>query len=1009
MHSRTRFAVSSLIAAFCAPEAAGQVPLLLDEDVQGSWQAPHPADLERTQALIGMHVRGERLYFAGLTIPDFDQTHSSYAHKIPRTFASAQDASGATIWEVVYPEAYLDGIQFAVSSDGTALILAGRDAQGVGFVRRLDQEDGQVLWHTELPLSPDKVVSAMPSLAVSSDGARIAVALAESGYEGAAYVTRHSVVCLAGGGNLLFSSILPEAFETQDVELSGNGQRLFIASQKSFFGSYRCLDSTSGAALWAQEGPSFVPTSLASSADGQRLYAAQILPSCGGQSTLKALDGDGNPLWSRTFTDCLDAWLFDEATGRLFLNTLSTGLAGGTMAIGGTDGGTLWSQPHSVKIAQPFYTTSRIGYDRFHDWLYVVFDGVLTQGPPNNLWSAAFAASSGDLLWSRFDPITTGEPFAYLEDIAALPSADAVIGFPQFYPDQNRDLIFRRLAGDNGEVLLEEQVVVEYGTAIARAVGANFSAVPQAWEDLVYAVLETDSSLLSVRAFEPLTGQLRWSHFLAGGNFDSGEPQRGARHLFATQVNRILCARNEQPGLGDTEILGLYADTGYPKFRRSNPFVGAISAGALNSTQTSAYYAFRTGQPGPFGSVRGGLLALDTDSGSNLFQEAWSTAGDKAELWALAVAPDDARVYFWGNRGNSEGPAQRVALLARDAVSGVKVFDREYDPISLGLSVGEAVRGIALAIEPSGAALHGLVLAGEGLSARLALVELSPVDGAVRSTGLVPLCVGFPPVSAMLVSGATHLAVCADLDVGAGERIACLVGYAYGDPVARYSRGGYFADGSSAALGGARASLDGQRLCLGLGANSARLSILDFASGAELWFAETPDTKGLPLGWPAAPLDLGAVVYAVTGGDEQAGLLLRLVPEALLSGPNALGLSSGGTNVLTLSRPPAAAGQVYILLGSASGTQPGIPLDGQLLPLVPDAYLTATLVSANQGPFKKTLGALDAQGQARMEIVLPSGLSSTLAGTLLSHAALSFSSAGTVEFASAAVTLVLVP
>lgn len=60
----------------------------------------------------------------------------------------------------------------------------------------------------------------------------------------------------------------------------------------------------------------------------------------------------------------------------------------------------------------------------------------------------------------------------------------------------------------------------------------------------------------------------------------------------------------------------------------------------------------------------------------------------------------------------------------------------------------------------------------------------------------------------------------------------------------------------------------------------------------------------------------------------------------------------------------AQAGRVYLVLGSLSGTAPGVLLDGHVLPLVPDAYTTYTLTAPNQVPLFGTLGVLDANGSA---------------------------------------------
>lgn len=81
------------------------------------------------------------------------------------------------------------------------------------------------------------------------------------------------------------------------------------------------------------------------------------------------------------------------------------------------------------------------------------------------------------------------------------------------------------------------------------------------------------------------------------------------------------------------------------------------------------------------------------------------------------------------------------------------------------------------------------------------------------------------------------------------------------------------------------------------------------------------------------------------------------------------------------------AGDLYLLLGSTSGTDPGYPIDGQLLPLVvADAYFLATLTQANQGPFGGTLGVLDALGRGSATLTVPPGVAAAAAGLVAHHA-----------------------
>jgi hypothetical protein len=126
--------------------------------------------------------------------------------------------------------------------------------------------------------------------------------------------------------------------------------------------------------------------------------------------------------------------------------------------------------------------------------------------------------------------------------------------------------------------------------------------------------------------------------------------------------------------------------------------------------------------------------------------------------------------------------------------------------------------------------------------------------------------------------------------------------------------------------------------------------------------------------------------------DIASGLALDLdgegtpdVCQALSGSTGALSIASGGSVQFSLQAGPSQAGALHLLLGSLSGTVPGVPLDGLLLPLVPDAYLGLTL--AGSGPLVGALGLLDASGKGSATLLLPAGaIAPSLAGLLVHHA-----------------------
>ena len=83
------------------------------------------------------------------------------------------------------------------------------------------------------------------------------------------------------------------------------------------------------------------------------------------------------------------------------------------------------------------------------------------------------------------------------------------------------------------------------------------------------------------------------------------------------------------------------------------------------------------------------------------------------------------------------------------------------------------------------------------------------------------------------------------------------------------------------------------------------------------------------------------------------------------------------------------AGDLYLVLGSGSGTTPGLTFNGLNLPLNFDGWFTTTISSANSFPFTQTFGTLDANGRSGAAFTLPAGLT-FLVGLHLDHAFLNF-------------------
>lgn len=121
------------------------------------------------------------------------------------------------------------------------------------------------------------------------------------------------------------------------------------------------------------------------------------------------------------------------------------------------------------------------------------------------------------------------------------------------------------------------------------------------------------------------------------------------------------------------------------------------------------------------------------------------------------------------------------------------------------------------------------------------------------------------------------------------------------------------------------------------------------------------------------------------GNGSGAAALFDLEP--LSANPAELSLAAGGSQDLVLDGGHLHAGELVLLLGSARGTSPGIPLAPDLLlPLAHDVYFERTLVSPNQPPLSNSLTTLNSSGRALATFTLPVPPLPSLLGLTLQHA-----------------------
>ncbi|MHC4815956.1 MAG: hypothetical protein ACYTFN_23030 [Planctomycetota bacterium] len=119
-----------------------------------------------------------------------------------------------------------------------------------------------------------------------------------------------------------------------------------------------------------------------------------------------------------------------------------------------------------------------------------------------------------------------------------------------------------------------------------------------------------------------------------------------------------------------------------------------------------------------------------------------------------------------------------------------------------------------------------------------------------------------------------------------------------------------------------------------------------------------------------------------------------------------LSLRSGGTQKLTMNAGKTHANRLYWIVGSVSGTSPGINLSGVSIPLNPDPYTDFTIANTNSTILTNFRGGLDTEGNATASFNVPSGLPPLVPFTVY-HACLVYDTQGRFYMASNPVPLAL--
>ncbi|MFO1053537.1 MAG: hypothetical protein U1F36_15090 [Planctomycetota bacterium] len=168
-----------------------------------------------------------------------------------------------------------------------------------------------------------------------------------------------------------------------------------------------------------------------------------------------------------------------------------------------------------------------------------------------------------------------------------------------------------------------------------------------------------------------------------------------------------------------------------------------------------------------------------------------------------------------------------------------------------------------------------------------------------------------------------------------------------------------------------------------------------FATAPEHWFPLTTPT--------AVSFWIGDSNYQ----DNLGGVSLRIdsatpIYPTMTATPAAISVSAGGPQNFDIQGGALRAGHTYLVVGSSSGTSPGLSAMHWHLPLNgPDGYLGFTLAFPNNSLLVNTMGTLDAAGAGHASFVLPPGQDPALVGFHLWHACLTVNRFGITGISSA--------
>ncbi len=980
---------------------------------------------------------------------------ASFAAQASENVFGGVSVAWSTTWDEIVPQAVRANalaVRGKVSySAATRSFVVEPTADGLISARESDT--GVELWSTVIPLLPT-------AIEISPVGDRLYV-LGQSPQYGSPTAR---IACLDPGTGAVLWTREPAAntLATTGLTIAPNGSLVYASGNLADgTGSWIEAFTPASSVTWTQtvSHTNGLVADLVATSNG--VFAA-IADSASNDRIEARASLDGSLRWSYPTS----IWSVSD----LDASPDGSSIAFGSQAVSVLDestGNLRWS------VNEPLAYDNRLRFGASSQRLYSVARRELVQVTDPRVQTRAFDSANGNVLWSSlhlapaggvsesglsldldvagdestvlvtFLSLASGTP-TFLGGVVSLASlaVDASNGQERWVKSwpttedstTSTPLIASRIDATNGNaVLLGSQVSAAGNALFSRTIGFDPATGALGWSlDGIYlasarnyaraCALSPDNTRIAVvstaKGYKD-NGSLRLLDAASGATLWSRVPDTllsGARHVvFASDANRVFWSYSTD----SATVEALDATTGQVQWVNKT----AGNSAPLIAQDPSGARLFQSEfqlSPGSFSLELGSLetRAVDSQTGAQLWQHTWNDLGLFEDVTQLIQPAGSAQVFVVVRlRKLSATQVDDLLVLALDASSGNELWSTHIE------EAAPSEAPSAVTFDP----IHKTLFVGGISSSASQLFAIESATGSILwDLPAFGSSAEFGPVNAVwpLQSG-QRLLVATD---GKFDLLRLEI---------RDASNGFLISGSelpdslNTTLTDLQVSEDLQTVTLVTTEHlpmqpgwtpsvsyepRRRVRTLDLYSFAPLWETYLDPASGESLVLDAL-LDPERGRLVLAGGRDTVAEswiteVWALDVPNLIGQPASVSLAAGGSQNLELRAGHAYAGSIYLLLGSASGTSPGLPIDTVTLPLVFDTWTQFTLQSPNQGPLVQTLGTMNGAGQGFARLDLPGNSPASLAGLTLFHAFVSIRFLGpipSVDFASNPLALELAP